>query len=113
MGLKRMPVLKEKKRYLMFSITSENKIPYFELKGAISNSIMNLIGEKSAGKSNYRLIKNLWDEKNNEGVISCSVRYVDDIKVALALIQQIGDIRVIFRVTKVSGTIKALRKEAV
>ncbi len=111
MKLKKMPTLKEKKRYLRFRIETDAKIPYFELKDVIWNAVMRWIGEKGTGQSNFKIIKNLWVPEKKEGVVSCSPKFVDDIKVALATIQYIGDAKVIFTVTKVSGTIKSLSEE--
>ncbi len=109
MKLKSMPTLKERKRYLKFRIeTDASEIPYFELRDVLWNAVMSWIGEKGAGQSNFRIIKNLWNPEKLEGVVSCTPKFVDDIKVALATVQYIGDAKVIFTVTKVSGTIKSL-----
>ncbi len=112
MKMRKMPTLKEKKRYLQFSLeTDAGNIPYFELKDVIWNAVMRWIGEKGAVQSNFKIIKNLWNPDRKEGVVSCSPKFVDDIKVALATIQYIGDSKVIFTVRKVSGTIKSLSDE--
>jgi len=112
MKLRKMPTLKEKKRYLRFRIeTDANNIPYFELKDVIWNSVMRWIGEKGAGQSGFKIVKNLWNPEIKEGVVSCSPKFVDDIKMALGTIKYIGDSKVIFTVTRVSGTIKSLSDE--
>ncbi|MBN2102039.1 MAG: hypothetical protein JW716_04165 [Candidatus Aenigmarchaeota archaeon] len=112
MKLRKMPTLREKKRYLKFRLETDAKeIPYFELKDVIWNAVMRWIGEKGAGQSNFKIIKNLWVPDRKEGVVSCSPKFVDDIKVALATIQYIGDAKTIFTVTKVSGTIKSFSDE--
>jgi RNase P/RNase MRP subunit POP5 len=65
------------------------------------------MGEKGLSTSNAKMIRNLWDEEKQEGWISCTPKAVDDLKMSLALIHQIGDSKVIFRVMRVSGTIKS------
>ena len=113
MKLKRMPSLKERKRYLLFSIISDKgKIPYFEVKDSIWHSVLSWIGERGAANAHLRLIKNLWNDDSMEGVVQCSPKFVDDVKMALALIRNIGDAKTIFSVRKVSGTIKSLRKSS-
>ena len=108
MKLRKMPTLKEKKRYLNFRIETDAKIPYFELKDVVWDSVMGWVGEKGTGQSDFKIIKNLWNPDKKEGAVSCSPKFVDDIKVALATVQYIGDAKVVFTVTKVSGTIKSL-----
>jgi len=105
-----MPSLRQRKRYMKFEITSERKLEYYEIRDAVTNSIVSWIGTKGTARSGFRLIKNLWEPQKSEGVLQCDPKFVDDIKVALALIRQIGDSKVIFIVTKVSGTIKSLRQ---
>jgi ribonuclease P/MRP protein subunit POP5 len=103
--MRTIPSLKAKKRYVFFDIISDRGFSYSEARGAIFNSLENWMGDKAFGSSGVRLIKNLW--KNDSGVIQCSHRSVDDVKVGLGLIHQIADARVIFHSRRVSGTIKA------
>ena len=107
MKLKRLPSMREKRHYVTFRIHSENPVIYSEMKGAVMNSILNWMGEEGFSSARCRVIKNLWDHMKQIGWIECSPRSVDDIKMALALVHQIGDERVIFQVTRVSGTIKS------
>jgi len=107
MKLKRLPSMRESRRYLTFRIISENKVMYNEMKGAVMNMLLNWMGEKGVSSSNIRLIRNLWDDKKQEGWLSCTPKTVDDVKMAMALIHQIGESKVIFRVMRVSGTIKS------
>ena len=107
MKLKSKPSLREKKRYLTFRIISEEPLDYDNVKGAIWHSMENWLGQNELAQASPRLIKNLWNPKTSSGFLQCSPKYVDQIKVALALIKQIGDTRVIFQVLRVSGTIKS------
>jgi len=105
-----MPSMREKKRYIIFKIHSENKLNFTDIKNAIINSVLSWLGEEQTAKSSLQIIKNLWDEKNQIGFLRCSPKYVDKIKFSLALIHQIGDAKVIFQVIRVSGTIKKALK---
>lgn len=107
MKLKRLPVMREKKRYLTFRVHSDAPISFEGVRGAALNSILNWMGEKGFSLSNVKIIRNLWKGGKQEGWLSCTPKTVDDVKVSLALIHQIGDARVIFRVLRVSGTIKS------
>jgi RNase P/RNase MRP subunit POP5 len=111
MKIRRMPSMKEKKRYVVFRVTSEaaagKKPGYEEVKGAVMDSALCWMGEKGVSLSALRLLRNLWDQERMEGWLSCTPKAVDDVKLSLALIHQIGDNRVIFRAVSVTGTIKA------
>jgi len=105
--LKRMPSFKEKKRYLTFKLHSERPVDYSEMKGAVMRSVIGWLGEEGFSSSGLRIIRNLWDQRTQTGWLSCSHVKADDVKLALALVHQIGDARVIFQVLRVSGTIKS------
>ncbi len=107
MRLKSLPSLKEKKRYVIFRIHSESPLNYPNVRDAILDSLANWLGQNEMAKAKIRIIKNLWDGREKIGFISCSNKFVESVKVGLALIHQIGDQRVIFQVVRVSGTIKS------
>ncbi|MBN1896464.1 MAG: ribonuclease P protein component 2 [Candidatus Aenigmarchaeota archaeon] len=107
MKLRRPPSMRESRRYITFRLISELPVSFSELKGAVTNSALNWVGEKGVSLANVKILRNLWDESRQEGWISCTPKSVDDIKMSLALIHQIGDSKVIFRTLRVSGTIKS------
>ncbi len=108
MKLTKKPSNKEKKRYVFFKVNCKNKLKYQDVKNALMNALLDFIGELGVAKSRIHLVKNLWDDKTQAGVLKCSHLAVDEIKVALATIHHIGDEQVIFQTTKMSGTIKGL-----
>lgn len=101
------PALRERRRYLAFQVLSESKINFNDLSTSIWHSILNLLGEKGASESEIWVSKTIYDEAKQIGLIRCSHTSVESIRAALALIDRIGDIRVIVKVLGVSGTIKA------
>ncbi|NIO19234.1 MAG: ribonuclease P protein component 2 [Candidatus Aenigmarchaeota archaeon] len=112
MRLKGRPTLRENKRYVFFKVHSFERLEYRTVKDAIMNSLLNWLGDKDLALAKPWVIKNLWDQKGQSGVLCCSHKYVDDVKVSLGLIHQIGDSKVIFQTSRVSGTIKSGRKKA-
>lgn len=110
MKLKKLPAMKKKRRYLVFELVSDGSVTYTDMKNAVFNSLLNFLGEDGMSEADVRIIKNLWNQKNQSGFIQCSHRYVDKVKVALGLIHQIGESKVIFNVKKVAGTIKSGKK---
>jgi RNase P/RNase MRP subunit POP5 len=111
--LKSTPTLRAKKRYIVFKVHSEGEMQDFlNIRGAIWNSLESWLGEAGLAKAGVRIINNLWDGRKQVGFLQCSPRYVDQVKVALALVHQIGDQRVIIQVLRVSGTIKSGKEKA-
>lgn len=102
------PSLREKKRYVKFKVISEKPITYPELEASVFNYFLDFYGEFGFSELSVWLIKNLWDEKEQIGVIRCNNKSVQKVLAGLALISKIGDSRVIFKILKISGTIKGL-----
>lgn len=101
--------LRPTRRYIAYQVISEDKFLYSDLRNAIWHSILNFLGEFGASEAQIWLIKNLYDEKKQAGIIRCSHKYLEKIRAALSLIQRIGDTRVVIKVLGVSGTIKATK----
>jgi len=104
-----LPTLREKERYVSFKVISEEPINYADLESAIWGTILDFFGEHGISKTSLWLIKNLYSEKDQIGVIKCNNKSVPQVIACLGLISRLGDARVIFKILKVSGTIKGLK----
>jgi ribonuclease P/MRP protein subunit POP5 len=102
------PTLREKERYIAFEVLSEERIMFSDLEAAIWNTEQDFFGELGTAKTSMWIIKNLYDENKQIGVIRCNNISVDKILTSLGLITRLGDIRVIFKILAISGTIKGL-----
>ncbi len=105
------PTLRDRKRYLAFKIISENKVNYYDLSNTMWHSILNFLGEFGSSESDPWIIKDSYKEDEQIGLIKCSHVSVEKVRAALALVQRIGDTRVIIQVLGISGTIKAAKKK--
>lgn len=105
------PSLRENKRYLGFEIISEEKLKFEDILNAFWHSILNLCGELGTSKANIWFIKDTWDEVNQRGLIKCKNDSVEYVRSALALIERIGDVKVIVYTLGVSGTMKAAKRK--
>ena len=103
------PSLRGRRRYLAFHVISEEKILLQDLINTIWHSLLNFLGETGTSKANIRIIKDTYDEKRQMGILRCSHDSVEGARAALALIQRIGDTRVVFRVLGISGSVKATK----
>lgn len=106
------PTLREKKRYIMFQVISEEgeTIDYSDLEQAIWNTCLDFLGEYGVSKASIWLVKNCWNEKKHVGIIRCNHKSVHDVIASLGLISRLGDTKIIIKIIKVSGTIKTIKK---
>ena len=105
------PSLRAHKRYLVFELISNDKIEYGEIVSAVWDSMLNFLGELETSKAKVWFIMNLYDEKNQKGVIRCSHNYVEQMRVVLSLIHILGEKKVIIKIIGVTGTIKSARNK--
>ena len=105
-----LPSLRERKRYILFKVISEEPINYTFLKEAITSSILKFYGELGFSKLSLKFLDERWNEKEQVGIIQCNNLSVPSVITALGLVQRIGEARVNIKVLKISGTIKSLLK---
>jgi len=103
------PSLRGRKRYIAYHIISQEKILFQDLINTIWHSLLNLLGELGTSETDLWIIKDSYDENKQMGILRCSHTSVEQLRAALALIDRIGDIRVIVKVLGVSGSIKATK----
>jgi len=103
------PSLRGRRRYLAYQVISEQKILFQDLINTIWHSVLNFLGEFGASEADLWIVRDVYDEKRQVGILRCSHTSVEHIRTALALVQRIGDVRVIIKVLGVSGTIKATK----
>jgi ribonuclease P/MRP protein subunit POP5 len=103
------PSLRGRRRYLAFQVTAEDKFIFQDLANSIWHSLLNLLGELGAAEADIWIVRDIYDEKRQAGIIRCSHDKVEHVRAALALIERIGDVRVIVKVLGISGSIKATR----
>lgn len=90
-----LPVLKEKKRYILFE--ADSKMSDEDIKA----DLRGFIGDFGLAKAGLRFIKH----KNNKEIIQVNNKSLDEIRAGLALINKTR-----IRTLKVSGTINKLNK---
>ncbi|MBI4177531.1 MAG: hypothetical protein HY516_04140 [Candidatus Aenigmarchaeota archaeon] len=103
------PMIAGKKRYLSFEIMSESPVEFSDFVNVFWNSSMSFIGELGSAKASIWIVKDLWDQKQQKGVIKCSHRFVEKIRLVLSLLSRIGDQRVIVSVLGISGTLNSAK----
>ncbi len=104
------PTLREKNRYVTFQIISEEgeEFSYSDLEAAIWNNMLDFLGEHGVSKTSFWLLKDCWDQKKQIGILRCNHKSVQVVVASLGLIDRLGDNRIIFKILKISGTIKSI-----
>jgi len=98
-----LPSLKERKRYIEYNIRGADNID----KEFIYNMIKKFIGELGMGKAGVMILKN----NGNKGIIKVNHKHVDEVKTALALINNFNDKEIKVECTKVSGVLNKLKED--
>lgn len=98
---------KEKPRYLKFEVISKKGVEFELLKKQILKTALSFLGENEFRNANILILEDMW--KNKKGIIKAYHRYINKVKVILALIRRIDDTEVIIKSSKVSGTLKNIR----
>ncbi|MBU0953180.1 MAG: hypothetical protein KKA90_02025 [Nanoarchaeota archaeon] len=105
MKLRTKPTARPSQRYLFFKVHAEEPVAFENLQGRIFEALEDYLGVSGVSQANLKLIKNLWDRRAKTGVLRCTPKTVDEVKLALALIHQLGDQPVLIQTRRVSGTI--------
>lgn len=103
------PSLRGRTRYIAYQVISEEKILLQDLINSFWHSVLNFLGEQGTAKADIWIAKDIYDEKRQMGLIRCSHLTVEHLRASLALMERIGDTRVVVKVLGVSGTIKAAK----
>ncbi|MEM5815025.1 MAG: Rpp14/Pop5 family protein [Candidatus Aenigmatarchaeota archaeon] len=104
------PSLREKKRYILFKILSEEKIELHQFKELFFSTILSVFGEFGFSLINAKFLDNIFDRERQVGILKVHYKKVPEAIFSLGLISRIGDSRVNVKIYKVSGTIKNLKQ---
>lgn len=101
------PTLRDKQRYIAFQVIGERTFKSGEIKKAIWEASLRVLGELGTAKAKIWFIR--FDEKSQTGIVRCDRDYVEQVRFALTMLTQINGSKVIMRTLGVSGTIKRLK----
>ncbi len=105
-----LPTLKEKKRYVVYKVNSEKKIGTDVSKKILEhvNSCLGLFESAEAGVQPI-----LYEVDKQKGVLRVNTKFVDRLKVSLALMNEIEDEDVMVETIGVSGILKKAKERFV
>ncbi len=105
-----LPTLREKKRYVVFEVLSDNNVNQNNISSAISDSFMELYGNIGMAGAGLMFLNEKYNSKLNRGIVKVGHYYVNNLKAALAMIREIDQNKVIVRSLGVSGVLRKTAK---
>ena len=105
------PSMRDRGRYIVFEIISENPVEYQDFSDSLWNSITNFLGEFETADAQLRVLRNLYDSKSQRGIIKCRHDMIEQVRTSIAMISIIGESRAVVKVEGVTGTIKSARNK--
>jgi ribonuclease P/MRP protein subunit POP5 len=99
----KLPVLRLRRRYIVFQVDCEDRIPPKELINEVRSSQVSLFGDVGAAQNRLKLIS----FNGHFGLLRCSHAHIQETRTILASIYSINGIRAALHVKGVSGTIKS------
>ncbi len=104
MGL--MPSLRQKKRYVIFEIIADKKFILSEVKIAVDEALRSFLGQLGMGKAAPIFVEEKFDEPAQKFMLKVNHKFVDEIKMGVALCKSIKNTPIIIKSVIVSGSIK-------
>jgi len=98
-----------RKRYIVFEITSNKEFSSDMAERAILDSSLKFLGELGTSEAGIKFLHEFWHE--NKGVLSANANHIPKVKLVLALIKKISGHDVMIRSKKVFGTLKKIKSE--
>lgn len=102
------PTLKEKKRYILFEVLSEEKLSEKQIFEEITSKYKDLYGTVGLAQAGLQLT--FFNSQKNQGIIRVGHKFKDNLKSSFVLIKEINNKKVLIRSIKTSGTIKKLKR---
>ncbi len=99
-----MPSLREKRRYLVYRILSEEKLSNNNVKKAIEDACSSFMGELDYSKAGIMILGNL-----DTGVVRVNNKYLNKVRAGMMLIDSIDNHKVIIETVGISGILKKAR----
>lgn len=96
-----LPSSREKKRYVLFEVISEEKVFKDEIKNSIYNTALSFLGEDNFAEAGVILVK--------ENIVKVNNKYKNEMILILSLIREVNNKKVKINPLKTSGVIKKLK----
>ncbi len=107
-----LPSLREKKRYVVFEVISDNKISsQQQIMDAINYTALQFLGEFGYGNAGIKVISDIWNDELQRGIVKVSNKHVESLKTVFMLIKDIDKQETIVRSIGTSGILKKAKNK--
>ncbi|MDY6769823.1 MAG: Rpp14/Pop5 family protein [Candidatus Nanohaloarchaea archaeon] len=101
--------LREKQRYIVFDIHCDRDRELGQVVDAVWDSILDLLGQEGASRADPWVMDDLFDPEQQRGGIRVKKDAVEEVRAALALVQEVGGETAALQVLGVTGTMDSAR----
>ena len=106
-----LPTLRTKKRFIRAKIISDRKFEFKELSESILSQVIMFLGSVETSKSGFWILRDKFDEKNQELFIKIDTKTKEKLIGVLSLVQKINKVPAKIEIIKVSGTLKGVLRD--
>ena len=107
-----LPSAREKKRYLVFEISSKHEIEDFNpVYEAILARCMRYLGELGMSKANIYILKDKWNKNLQRGIIRVNNKHTHDLRAALSLVNDLNGQQINVKTIGMSGILKKAQEK--
>ena len=103
------PTLKERKRYILFKIHSDEEINKEIVAKQCTEACLRFLGEFGCADAGVQMLPETWNKKTKTGIIKTGHKWVDQTKSALILIKEINGKKAVVSTISTSGSINKLK----
>lgn len=100
-----IPSLREKRRYLAYSIISNGKISQESARKAIEKSALSFLGQLEYARAGVMIMP-----AGNAGIIRASNKYLNKVRASMMFIDNIEDNPVLIETVTVSGILRKAKE---
>ncbi len=101
--------LKEKERYVVFTVESAGKPDRKTVINSICSAVLDYAGEATAARAGFRVVE--YDENLQKGILRAGTENLEEVIAGLAMLERIGQEPASIITQHVSGTLKKARAE--
>ena len=98
-----IPSLREKNRYLVYKVRSNEKVSFNGAKSSLENACLKFMGGLGMARAGVMIM-------NNKGIVKVNNKYLNELHASLLLIEQIEGKKASVESVGVSGLLNKARK---
>lgn len=103
--------MREKKRYIIFEVLCDRDRELGQVVDAVWDAMLDFLGQEGVAWATPWILGDLFDEKRQRGGVKVNKDEVEEVRAALALVQEIGGEEAALQVLGVTGTMDSAREK--